>query len=79
MKLYDRKTTDLELAEIQLRVAARDYAEHANDPADFDGLRSKHYAALLREAAEQYVAARIGTAETYLVAKVANMRFKLSS
>jgi hypothetical protein len=79
LKLHYRKTTDLELADIQLRVAARDYAEHAHDPSDLDGVRAKHYAALLREAAEQYVAARVGTAETYLAAKVANMRFKLSS
>ena len=79
LKLHHRKTTDLELADIQLRVAARDYADHAHDPSDFDGARAKHYAALLREAAEQYVAARVGSAETYLAFKVANMRFKLTS
>ncbi len=79
LKLHQRKTTDLQVAEIQLRVAARDYAEHSHDSSDIDGVRAKHYAALLREAAEQYVAARVGTAETYLATKVANMRFKLSS
>ena len=79
LKLHHRKTTDLELADIQLRVAARDYAEHAHDPSDFEGVRAKHYAALLREAAEQYVAARVGTAETYLAAQEVSARWQVSA
>jgi len=60
MKLRQHQGTELELAEIQLRVAARNYAEQADDPSDAGHARTRHHAAKLREAAENYAAVKVG-------------------
>ena len=68
MKVDRRQGRELELAEIHLRVAARNYAQYADDPSDTGGVRAKQSMAELRDAAEEYAAAKFG-----------GMRWRMSS
>ena len=55
---------ELALAEIELRLAAREYAEcHADPSRGIDGPRAKQCAARLREAAEKYATTKFSQIE----------------
>ena len=60
MRHQNRFESDLAIAEIELRVAACEYVECREDPLGVDAVRAKLCAARLREAAEQYAAAKNG-------------------
>jgi hypothetical protein len=56
MRHLERTESELVLAEIELRLAAREYADCHTDPLGIDSVRAKESAAKLREAAERYAA-----------------------
>ena len=56
----NRFESTLAIAEIELRVAACEYAECREDPLGVDAVRAKLCGARLREAAERYTAVKNG-------------------
>ena len=60
LRQQNRFESELAIAEIELRVAACEYAECREDRLGVDAVRAKLGAARLREAAEQYAAVKNG-------------------